>query len=197
VDSEFSNGNTPFKDYYGTKHRFMVGAEFDWLPIVVPNVLRFGLGLGASYTTMSTKAPETNDPQVSSEQDTRLRVLPQWLIGVVRVDVLNRRTPIPLVFVGKLGAANGFWWVKDDPSANSAAGVKGHGLSYGAYYGIGMQLDLGVLDPYRAKHLDTFSGINNIYFYGELYGMELSSFGANDAMHIGDRSWILGFAMDF
>jgi hypothetical protein len=197
VDSEFSNGNTPFKDYYGTKDRFMLGAEFDWLPFTVPDVLRLGIGAGISYTTMSTKAPVHFDHREKSGQDTRLRVMPQWLVGVARVDVLNRRTSVPLVFVGKVGLANGMWWVADDPSPSGANGVKGRGMSQGIYYGVGVQLDLGFTDPYRKKRLDTFVGINNVYFFGELYGMELSSFGAADAMHVGDRSWVLGISMDF
>jgi hypothetical protein len=69
-------------------------------------------------------------------------------------------------------------------------------MSYGVYYGAGVQLDLGVIDPVRAKGLDNFVGINHTYFFGELYGMELTSFGASDAMHVGDRSWVLGLAMD-
>lgn len=196
VDSEFSNGNTPFRDYFGTKNRFMVGAEFDWLPLTIPKTLRVGVGAGVSYTSMSTKAPKTADHGVKSAQDTRFRELPHWLVGVLRVDALHRRTPVPLVFVGKLGLANGLWWVKDDPSSNSAAGIKGHGMSYGVYYGGGVQLDLGFLDSGRARRLDNNVGINAMYFFGEFYGMELTSFGSSDAMHVGDRSWVLGLAMD-
>jgi hypothetical protein len=29
VDSEFSDGSHPFRDYFGTKNRIMVGSEFD------------------------------------------------------------------------------------------------------------------------------------------------------------------------
>jgi hypothetical protein len=196
VDSEFSD-KTPFKDYFGTKDRFMLGTEFDWLPIEIRDVLRFGAGVGLSYTTMSTPALIHSDHTRESKQDTRLRVMPQWLVAVTRIDVLNRQTPIPLAFVAKFGLANGMWWVADDPSSNRAGGIKGRGMSQGIYYGAGVQVDLGLLDPYRKKRLDTFVGINNVYFFGELYGMELSSFGAADAMHVGDRSWVLGISMDF
>jgi hypothetical protein len=197
VDSEFSNGETPFKDYFGKKNRFMLGFEFDWLPLIVPDTLRFGIGAGLSYTTMSAKAPLTDNRRKKSAQETRFRVMPSWLAAVVRVDALSRKAGIPLVFVGKLGVADGLWWVKDDPSASSAAGVRGHGVSYGVYYSAAIHLDLGFLDPVRRKNLDNNVGINNVYFFGELYGMELSSFGATDAMHVGDRSWVLGISMDF
>jgi hypothetical protein len=197
VDSEFSNGATPFKDYYGTTNRVMLGTEFDWLPLTVRDTLRFGVGGGISYTTMSTKALIASDHTKQSAQDTRLRILPQWVVGVARVDILNRRTPIPLVFVGKLGLANGMWWVSDDPSANRAGGIRGRGMSYGVYYGAGLQVDLSFLDPYRSKHLDVVSGINSISLFGEFYGMELNGFGASNTLRVGDRTWVLGLELDF
>jgi len=197
VDQEFTNGAAPFNQYFGKSHRLMLGAEFDWLPMEIPNVLRLGVGAGISYTSMSAKAIQNLTEDVRTAQDTGFRVLPQWVVGVAKLDVLARRTPIPVIFVGKLGLANALWWVSDDPSANSAGGVKGRGMSYGAYYGIGAGLDLGALDPWRAKRMDTFMGINGVYLYGELYGMELADFGLKDAMHVGDRNWLLGLSFDF
>lgn len=197
VDSEFSDGSHPFRDYFGTKNRVMPGLELDWLPVSVPNVLRFGAGAGVSYTSMTGTTKQADGGTEDPGQDTRFRVLPHWLVGVVRVDFLDRKTPIPVVFTGKLGLANSLWWVKDSPSSSSADGLKGRGQSYGYYYGLGAALNLGILDPYRAKRLDGNMGINAIYLFGELYGMELDSFGKKNAMHVGDRNWVLGLSVDF
>jgi len=196
VDSEFTNGKTPFKQYFGTSNRVMLGMEFDWLPMTIPDVLRVGVGAGISYTTMSAKALMYQDDTARSSQDTGFRVMPHWVVGVAKLDVINRKTPIPVIFVGKLGLANALWWVNDYPSPNSADGVAGKGSSQGIYYGLGAGLDLGILDPIRAKRLDSTTGINSVYLYGEFYGMELSSFGASNAMHIGDRTWLLGLSFD-
>jgi hypothetical protein len=196
VDSEFNNGQTPFKDYFGTSNRFMLGAEFDWLPITIPDVLRLGGGLGVSYTTMSANAHASANDEPTA-QSTGLRILPHWAVGVLKLDILHRRTPIPVVFTAKAGLANALWWVNDTPSANRAEdGTKGRGQSFGAYYGLGVAVDLGVLDPYRAKRMDNFIGINSIYLFGEFYGMELNNFGAANTMQVGDRSWVLGLAFD-
>jgi hypothetical protein len=196
VDSEFDGGQTPFKDFFGKSNRFMLGAEFDWLPLEVPNVLRFGAGVGVSYTTMSANA-HASATDLPTAQSTGLRILPHWAVGVFKFDLLHRQTPIPVVFTAKLGFANALWWVNDAPSPNRAAdGTRGRGQSFGYYYGLGAAVDLGILDPYRAKRMDHFVGINSIYLFGEFYGMELNSLGASDTMQVGDRTWVLGLSFD-
>jgi hypothetical protein len=146
---------------------------------------------------MSAAAHRHDFPDMKAGQDTRFRVLPHWAVGVAKLDVLHRQTFIPLVFTAKLGLANALWWVNDDPSINSASGVKGHGMSHGVYYGLGVAADLGFLDSYRSRRMDSLMGINAVYFFGEFYGMELNSFGANKTMHVGDRSWVVGISFDF
>lgn len=202
VDAEFSNGEKPFERYFGTKNRVAVGLEFDWLPLVIPDTLRFGPGFGLMYSSMGAGAFIHDFPTARATQRTALRVMPHWVTAVLRVDALAKRTWIPLVFTAKLGLAEALWWTSDKPSTRPArvngemTNVSGRGRSYGLYYGIGAQLDLSFLDPQRRKRLDSFTGINNIYFFGEFYGLELNGFGAGDVMNVGDRSWVLGLAFD-
>lgn len=205
VDSEFSNGETPFRDYFGTTNRLSFGIEFDWLPLEIKNTLRFGPGIGLMYTTMSAGAfiansGEGNDRTTKTRagQDTSLRVLPHWAAAVLRIDALARRTWIPIVLVGKVGIADALWWVKDEPTTRRSrvGDVSGRGRSYGAYYGAGVHLDFSFLDDQRRKRLDSFLGINRIYFFGEMYALELDGFGSEGVMNVGDRSWVLGMAFD-
>jgi len=203
VDSEFTNGEKPFEKYFGTTNRVAVGVEFDWLLLKVERVLRFGPGLGFMYTAIGADAfygamatpplPGTR----ATGQRTSLRVLPHWAAAVLHLDALAQRTPIPLVFTAKAGLAHGLWWTKDVPRTTRAEdGTVGRGRSYGAYYALGVQLDLGFLDTQRKRRLDTFTGINSIYFFGEFYALELDGFGKSGVMNIGDRSWVLGLAFD-
>jgi hypothetical protein len=197
VDSEFSGPNPPFAKYYGSKNRVALGMEFDWLPVVVKDVLRFGPGVGVMYTSIGADAFYADDGSRATGQTTSLRVLPHWVTGVLRLDALAQRTPIPVVFAGKFGFAHALWWTKDQPRNSPAYdGSVGRGRSYGLYYGLGAQLDLSFLDSQRRKRMDAFLGINRIYFYGEIYALELNGFGSGKVMNVGDRSWVLGLAFD-
>lgn len=197
VDSEFDNGDTPFERYYGKKNRIALGMEFDWLPLELKDTLRFGPGVGLMYTSVGADAFRHDDGERAAGQTTSLRMLPHWVVGVLRIDALARRTPIPLVLAAKAGFAHSLWWTSDEPRNSPAYdGTMGRGRSYGAYYGAGVYLDFSFLDTQRRKRLDSFLGINRIYFFGELYALELDGFGASGVMNVGDRSWVLGMAFD-
>lgn len=197
VDSEFG-GNGPFTQYFGKKRRVALGLEFDWLPFVVPDVLRFGPGAAVMYTTIGGK-PFYNDGkrEAAESQTTSLRVFPHWVGAVLRVDALDRNTFIPLVFAAKLGFAHALWWTEDVPRNSPAHdGTRGRGRSYGYYYGLGAYLDMGFLDDVSRKRMDAFLGINRSYLFGELYSLNLDGFGASNIMDLSDRSWVLGLAFD-
>jgi hypothetical protein len=198
VDSEFTNGEAPFKRYFGTTNRLAVGTEFDWFPLKLDRILRFGPGVGVMYTAIGADAFFNRFPdQRAPGQRTSIRILPHWATAVLHVDALAQRTPIPLVLTAKVGLAHALWWVKDLPQTMRAEdGTLGRGRSYGTYYGLGAQLDLGFLDSTRKKRLDSFIGINSIYFYGEFYILNLDGFGASGVMNLSDRSWVLGLAFD-
>jgi hypothetical protein len=198
VDSEFKNyPNPPFQYFFGNKNRLSVGLELDWLPLVVKNTLRLGVGLGAMYTAVSADAFRHDNGDRAEGQTTSLRVFPHWAVAVLRVDALARRASIPVVFAAKVGFAHALWWTSDEPRNTPAYdGTMGRGQSYGMYYGVAANLDLSFLEPTRRKLVDSFLGINRIYFFGELYALELDGFGRSGIMNVGDRSWVLGLAFD-
>jgi hypothetical protein len=199
VDSEFQNyPNPPFQYYFGNKNRLSAGLELDWLPFVVKDTLRLGAGIGAMYTAVSADAFRHDNGERAAGQTTSLRVFPHWITAVLRLDALARRASIPVVFSAKLGFAHALWWTSDQPRNTPAYdGTMGRGRSYGMYYGVGANLDLSFLEPTRRKLVDSFLGINHIYFFGELYALELNGFGSSRVMNVGDRSWVLGLALDF
>jgi hypothetical protein len=195
VDEEFSNGATPFRDTFGDKNRILFGMEFDWEALTLPNTLSFGPGAGFGYTTMGAMAPLASGDG-RSDQATSLRVLPHWLVGVLRVDALARRASIPLVFTGKLGLAEALWWARNADKPAKLEGSKGKGRSYGYYWGLGVMLDTSFLEGERARKLDSLGGINHVYLFGEYYELGLDGFGSGKVMQVGDRTWTCGFAVE-
>jgi len=197
VDQEFSGAATPFRDVFGSTDRLMVGTEFDWQAFRVDNVLSLGPGVGVSYTALSARAPLASGDG-RADQRTKLKILPTWLVGVLRIDALARLTPVPLAFSAKVGLGHALWWASDgDGTSTADDGSKGRGRSYGYTYSAGAMLDLSFLEPSRANHLDAATGVNHMYLIFEWYALELDGFGSGNVMNVGDRNWMLGLAMDW
>jgi len=196
VDSSLSGG-TPFKDTFGDGNRYIFGLEADWQLIRIPHLGTLGPGLGWGYTTATGYAHLSSDPTVTSGEKTSLSVMPFYLVGVLRADVLARDYGIPLVPYGKLGMGVALWWASDGGSTARQDGVLGKGISYGPQYGIGLAFLLDELDQQTARDADNSIGINNSYIFGELYGSELDGFGSKNRMNVGANTWAIGLAIEF
>jgi hypothetical protein len=194
VDSEFS-GKTPFADVFGPANRYELGAEVDWQLLRVPHFGTLGPGLGWGLTKFSAKAQFTNGSG-ASEEDTRLWIMPMYLVGVARVDFLSRDLRVPFVPYAKLGLGLGMWWSSDGQKSASTKGVAGKGLSYGLTYALGAMFLLDVLDQEDAKSADGLMGINNSYIFAEWFRPQLDGFGSSSTLDIGSSSWVLGIAME-
>src|SRR5512145_200221 len=189
VDSEGaleSHGRRPFYETFGSKKRIALGLEFDWMPLEITDVLRFGLAGALMYTAFGAD-PHYADgaKEVAPDQKTKLKIFPHWAGGVLRIDALARKTPMPVVLAVKGGLAHALWWTGDVPKNSDFNGIKGRGRSYGYYYGAGAYLDLGFIDEVGRKRMDNFLGINHTYFFGEYYQMKLEGFGSGKpVMHL-------------
>ena len=197
VDKEFGGAATPFRDTFGKKNRYLMGIELDWHALRIPRFGILGPGVGAGYTRARAKALLDDGTGNRSSQDTSLAILPFYLVGVLRVDVLARETPIPLVPCVKAGLGYALWRVDDAGSrARDASGTKGEGRSYGLQYALGGMLLLDALDPEAAIEMDNTTGVNNSYFFVEWYFSNLDCFGG-DCMQVGANTWMLGLALEF
>jgi hypothetical protein len=56
VDSEDGLSGTPYESTFGNDGRFYFGLEFDWMPLRIPYVGTFGVGVGWGYTWASANA---------------------------------------------------------------------------------------------------------------------------------------------
>jgi hypothetical protein len=188
---------TPFKDTFGDSKRYMFGLEGDWQALRIPHLGTLGPGLGWGYTRATGRARLTAQPDVLSDEDTALSIMPFYLVAVFRADVFMREFGVPLVPYAKLGMGYALWWASDGGSTSNQNGVAGKGISYGPQYALGGMFLLDFLDQQTARDADNSLGINNSYFFGEWYGSELDAFGSKNRMNVGANTWVLGLAVEF
>lgn len=194
VDQEVTGA--PFDDTFGDKKHYAFGLQADWQIFRIPNVGTLGPGVGWSYVRYSARAPFT-DGSGTSDQNTRLWVMPFWGVGVLRVDVLARNWSIPFVPYGKAGLVYALWRCSTgDSVCYSADGSKvGRGSETGTMYALGLMFLLDWMDPESAREMDNSVGVNNSYFFGEWYSSDVDSFGKG--MQVGTDTWALGLAFEF
>lgn len=193
VDSQV-NG-TPFEDTFGNSNRYLLGAELDWQLIRVPHLGTIAPGIGWGLTKFSALARFSNGSGVS-DADTRLWIMPAYLVGVLRADVLPREFGVPLVPYAKLGLGYALWWSSDGNKSASEGGKSGRGASYGLTYALGAMFLLDVLAPDDAVTADGLTGINNSYVFAEWFRPQLDGFGSNTVLDLSSSSWVLGLAIE-
>ncbi len=190
-----SASGTPYDDVFGDKRRYLVGLEFDYQLLRIPSVGSLGPGLGLGTFTAKAKAPLTDGSGPSGEE-TRLRVLPAYLVAVLRVDVLAQQTKVPLAVYAKGGLGYALWWARGEEHLERADGVVGKGSSYGYHAAFGGMFLLDSLDRASALEMDTTTGLNSVYAFGEFLTTGLDGFGG-DRLDVGATTWMAGLAFEF
>ena len=183
------NTTPSFGEELGRNHRVLVGFEADWQALRIPKILSLGPGAGIGYTRLAGSGTYKG-----SAYNATLKFMPQWLEAVLRVDILQQRWGIPIVLSGKFGAARASWWSTNRPPNNNVE-QSDSGSAQGLAWALGGLLDLGILDPPRARHLDQIAGINHMYLLFEWYQLKLDDFG-KQPNQLGDSTWTVGWAMD-
>jgi hypothetical protein len=219
TDSEFNGRATPFADMFGTADRVMLGAEFDWQALRINPVGSIGLGVGVGYTSASAIAPLTQSPmpaaasweRPSDGQETSLQVIPGYAVAVVRIDVLARRTVVPIVPYLKYGVGYAYWWITNgdtlarrslslSPGANvtdTDLGQAATGGSLGTHFAAGLMLRLDVFEPAVQRAWDQQMGVNHSYVFAEYVRSDLGGPGARPQLRLGYETWNVGLAMEF
>jgi hypothetical protein len=194
-DVDESVNGSPFKDTFGTSNRYIFGAELDWQLVRIPHFGTLAPGLGWGYTKFTADALFA-DGSGKSASDTRLHIMPMYLVGVARADVLMRDFRIPLVPYAKLGVGYAMWWSSDGKGSAQYEGQAARGSSYGLTYALGAMFLLDALDPDDAVSADGLVGINNSYIFAEWFRPKLDGFGSNQVLNVGSSSWVLGLALE-
>ena len=198
VDSEPSlGGKTPFATTFGEKPpRFLPSVEFDWQALRIPHFGSIGPGYGVGYTSFSAAAQKLDGTGTSS-QDTSLEIVPMYLVGVLRIDVLANELKFPLVPYVKAGVGLGLWRAYSPNGTTSSNGVAGKGFTFGTHLAVGAAIQLDFLERDHARALDDSIGINHTYLFGELFWSNLRGLGQDNVMYVGAKAWTLGLAMEF
>jgi hypothetical protein len=186
---------TPYKTIFGSKKRWQGGAELDWQAFRIPKLLSVGPGFGFGYTSSTARAPLASGSALSA-QDTTLPILPLFLVGVLRLDVIADRTVIPLAPYAKLGAAYALWWSSDGEQAARDGNLVGKDASYGYAAALGVMLRLDWLDPSDAATADASLGLNHSGLFIEWMHSDLSGFGSGDVMDVGASTWVAGLTLE-
>jgi hypothetical protein len=190
-----SLNGTPYKTIFGSKKRWQGGAELDWQVFRIPKLLSIGPGIGFGYTSSTARAPLASGRALSA-QDTTLHVLPLFLVGVLRLDVIADRTLIPLAPYAKLGAGYAFWWSSDGEESAHDGNLAGRDTSYGYAAALGVMLRLDWLDPSDAATADASLGLNHSGLFIEWMHSDLSGFGSGDVMDVGSSTWVAGLTLE-
>ena len=219
TDAEFNGRATPFRDMFGTTDRLMLGAEFDWQFLRVNPVGSLGVGVGVGYTSASAVAPLTQSPMPAAGswerpadgQQTSLEVIPGYVVAVVRIDVLARRTVIPLVPYVKYGVGYAYWWITNGDAlarrsvalsqgasaTDSDLGQAATGGTLGMHLAAGLMLRLDVFEPAVQRAWDQQMGVNHSYIFAEYVRSDLSGLGSRPQLRLGTETWNVGLAMEF
>lgn len=209
VDSEFSNGKTPYASTFGNGKGFHFGVEFDWQALRIPHFGTLGPGFGWGYSRRSAVATVAEGPKAGQDsgQSTYLTIMPMYADLVLRIDVLARDFEVPLVPYGKFGMGLGLWSSSTDNGIsyanNPSTGEErvARGRSWGTHAALGGMFLLDILDRTAALGFDSELGVNNSYVFFEWQWSKLdgsfSPFEGGKQMHVGTSGWVLGLALEF
>lgn len=202
IDSDPAlGGKKPFANVFGDSNRVLAALEVDWQLLRIPHLGTVGPALAAGITSMSAQAalsaPGANGARVLSAEETGISIYPFWAAAVLRADVLSRELRIPLVPYLKAGLSYALWRTYNGSGTSSVGGVTGKGVSYGTLLAAGLAFDLNVLDEYTARNFDSTFGVNHTYLFGEVYDLNLSSFGSANALRVGATTWAMGLTFEF
>jgi hypothetical protein len=195
VDSAFNNA-APYQQVFGDSRRYMMGLEVDWQALHIPRFGSVGIGGSISYTK-STGTAQFSDGSTGSAEETSLTLYPMAALGVVRVDVLARRTPVPLVAYGKIGPGVAFWTAANGSGTSVGKdGKSGQGRTFGMVYAIGGAFLLDAFDRQAARSFSVEQGVHHSYFFLEYTITDYHGLGQSGAMYLGDKTWNLGLTFE-
>lgn len=195
VDSEFSNGVTPYQDYFGAGRKLLTQVELDWQ--LFRKFGSAGIGVGIGYFSVSGVSPlPTGDP---SGDRSDLKVVPVSVSAIYRFDFFLERDNFPLVPYGKLGLDWAYWRITDgnEELAHDDHGGTGQGGTMGWHGTLGLALMLETFDPEAARDFDTELGVNHTGIIFEYTHADISGLGRDGKLHVGDSTWALGLLLEF
>ena len=188
VDSEFSNGATPYADTFGDDYLLLSLFQFDWEFLRIPGGT---LAVGVSSGFMQAIGPAlTPDGRESGEQ-TVLNIVPIYYSATYRFDLFAEKWGVPLIPYLKAGLNTYFWWVLN------AGGTAEWGWTPGWHFTPGLLFQLDFMEPGAARSFDSSVGVNHSYLMIELLWAGADGFGRGKSMILSDLTFTAGLAFEF
>ena len=160
------------------------------------------LGAYAALGWNRTRGNALDEDGTSTNDQTRLSMIPIRAGLVYRFDVLAERWGVPLVVSLKGGLDYTLWFVRSEAGIadfTSDAGVDsvGRGGTAGYHVALGGHLLLDFLAPRMAANFDTNAGVENTYLFAELMMAQISDFGSSKSWDLSDTTALFGLGFEF
>jgi hypothetical protein len=198
VDSDPSLKGSPYAAAFGPSQRYELAMEFDWQALRIPNVGTVGPGFSVGYTNANGIAQRIDGGTPASAETTTLEILPMYLVGVFRLDVLWRQLHVPFVPYAKAGLGEALWRASNTVGTSVAPNGKvGEGHSFGTQLAAGLAFNIGILDPSSVRDLDEATGINNSYIFAEYMLSTLDGIAESHVLRVGTDSFVFGVTFEF
>ena len=175
-------GSESFNAVYQSGNGPLLLGEFDIFLYRIPFLGPIGLGFQGGWANYDGTAclAEFLPDCVPSSDGAKFTLFPLNVLAVLRIDALARKTPVPLVFSGRVGANSVFF-------NERVGGTTTRGRSHGFGWGARVALELNFVNPRRANALDEDWGINSSFFFFEIAGSD-----ANNRAPVGDKFYFYG-----
>jgi hypothetical protein len=174
-------GSQAFDLVYPSGNGPVLLPEFDFFLYRIPFIGPIGIGVAGGWASYKGAACETGTITPTgctpSTQGAKFSLFPINAMVVLRIDSLARKTPVPLVFSGKVGYNTVFF------KENVGSQGRSHGFGWAAQ----LALELNFINARRANALDVDWGINSSFFFFELAGSD-----ANNRAPVGDKLYFTG-----
>ena len=191
---------TPYASTFGSSQRWEGALELDWQALKLPNIGTLGPGLSVGYTSITGFATITGTtPPVASAESTTLEILPVYLVGVFRLDVLMRQAHIPLVPYAKAGIGYALWRASNTAGTSVAPnGLVGEGHTWGTQLAVGLAFNIGVLDPsFRPAARRVDRDQQHLRLPGEYMMSTLDGIAQSHPLWVGTNTFAFGLAVEF
>ena len=197
IDDEPGLTGRPYETMFGTRDSILPQIGFERFFLHPGGELGAGLTLGYTYRTAHAfEASQTGMTNLVRASDkTAFHVVPMALSAVYRFTYLADNTVVPLVPYAKLGLAYYIWWFTKGGGdlAETPEGDNAIGATLGWQGTIGLNLRADAIDRDGIRDL----GVDHIGFFFEFTYADVSGFGADTKLHVGDFNWAAGVNFEF
>jgi hypothetical protein len=180
---------------FGTRDSILPQVGFDRYFLHPAGELGVGLTLGYTYRTARSFADNGGTELVRASDKTAFHVVPTALMAVYRFTYLADNTVVPIVPYAKLGLAYYIWWFTKGGGdlAETPEGDNAIGATLGWQGTIGVTVRADAIDRDGIRDL----GVDHIGFFFELTYADVSGFGADTKLRVGDFNWAAGVNFEF